>query len=117
MMMSPVDFVAAVSARLADAQFLVDDGIRFVAATLVSDPTMWPVTIDVRFLDPDGVAYVWSAGSYTYTEIPGIGDCDTEEDAEFVVNDWCVVAVTNICEWVVVRDYESWPAVRPEDES
>lgn len=113
MVITPVDFVAAVNRQLPESGLLADGGLKFVVATLVSGAAAWPVTIEVKFRDPGGDTYVWDAGAYTYVGIPGFAEGDSLEDSEFLVNDWCSVAAANISEWVEVRDREEWQTVRP----
>lgn len=113
-MLGPTAFARAAGEHLARSALMAVDNIRFVSAIVVSDPNTWPVQIDVHFLDPAGAGYVWDAGSYDYTEIPGTGRDVDEADIEIILNDWCVVAGANLAEWVAVRDREVWDCVRPD---
>ena len=115
MIIATVDFVAAVNRRLLESGLLKGDGIRVVTATLVSSEDTWPVRIEVHFRDPSGAAFVWDAGPYTYIGIPGFEQGVTSDDLDYLVNDWSVVAVANLGEWVAVRDREQWDEIRPDE--
>lgn len=111
--MAPRDFAAAASTQLDKSRLLADDGIVFVSATLVSAAEDWPVAIEVRFCDPSGDPYLWNAGDYAYTEIPGFEADGSPGESDFLVDDWSSVAAVNIVEWLAVRDREDWESVRP----
>jgi len=113
-MLKPNAFAQLAGERLADSFFLREENITFVSAVVVSDPDAWPVQIEVHFLDPSGAPYIWDAGAYDYTEIPGVEHEIDEGDIELILNDWCVVAGANVAEWVAVRDREVWDEVRPD---
>jgi hypothetical protein len=108
------EFVGAVGARLAESFLLRDAGVQVVSTKLVGVPGSWPVRLEVAFLDPGGVAYVWDAGDYDYADVPGASDNGTA-DLDSIVDDWCTVAGANLAEWVAVRDRENWSSVRVAD--
>ena len=100
---------------MSNSFLLKEAGVRFVSTVLVSDPGGWPVHIQVHFLDPAGLPYVWDAGSYNYANIPGVERDDGGPDIDAILDDWCVIAGANLAEWVAVRDREEWRNVRPDD--